>query len=925
MADLKISQLTGAAVLTGAEIVPMDQSGTTVGATVEQIAVYVGQQGFPGVPASITPSVLTNGVSVAFTAPAYGTPPTSYLVTILLNGVVTSFTGTGTSSPIVVNGLSNNVTYTAHLQAINAAGEGPPIVSAPFTPVPTPVPGYDGTIKVSGNKLINSTNATVQLRGTNIQGQYRGMILQESLLSSGVADFTAGSVGGNEIPQGPNLAYVQKWKMNAIRIGLNEATVLGYMCYNNNGTPVNPNNYGTNTNQSFFAQLEAQMAGIAAIGCYTILVLAWTNPGRCPPLGQDYMSNQDNSIQCWQALAARYGYPNGTSLVRNGGVVPDRSVIFELFNEPTNYAYQSAGVDYAPSWSQLFAGANVGFGTTYNTQGFKGSIAGNIGYSNVNPYTCSAPTNGSSPHLGGEILTIGTLVGGTGGTAGSYTNVPLTGGSGTGATANVTVAGGAVTFVKVLAPYGKNYAVGDTLSAVLTNIGNTTGFSIKVASVSIPQHFTPGELVVASTGGAQRIMYYYLNTTTGLPASGLGQIGLYQEQSAATGGTTTTLVDTSRTGIFAWTTNCFVGQTVNVLHGSIYTGTVTANTANTLTFASLTSSYVPVSGDAYWLTPVSVTTGATITGQSSGTTTTLTSGIAFYTAGHTQMLTAIRNAGAGNVCLMSGLNYNQDLGNTNVTWATYAPSDTTAPTGWNTSIGGTWTPQIAACWHPYPCESKVTAAVVASGGSGYSVGDKIYMPMLEDGSATSGSVYYQPRFTVATVSGSAVATVTIDSGTGGIPNQSTGSGPTGGGTLNIDIPTNPVAQSFTSGSGTGATFNLTYTYGNTGGNTSAMPNVPSWPVALALLTTPGCPLVITETGEHSGTGINGSPWMSAMTSWCDTNGVSMVCFAWVPTFYSTLGCDFVMVENVVDTPISSLTPSPGYGAFMYNWFTTHSA
>lgn len=87
----------------------------------------------------------------------------------------------------------------------------------------------------------------------------------------------------------------------------------------------------------------------------------------------------------------------------------------------------------------------------------------------------------------GTILTLNTLVGGTGynlGGSGSFPNVALTGGTGTGATADFTVASGVVT-VATLNSSGLNYTVGDTLSAANVNLGNSgTGFSIKVATIS---------------------------------------------------------------------------------------------------------------------------------------------------------------------------------------------------------------------------------------------------------------------------------------------------------------------------------------------------------------------------------------------------------------------------------------------------------
>ena len=84
----------------------------------------------------------------------------------------------------------------------------------------------------------------------------------------------------------------------------------------------------------------------------------------------------------------------------------------------------------------------------------------------------------------GIALTLGTRVGGSSYTNGTYTNVALTGGSGTGAKATIVVSGGTVTTVTLTAG-GDGYAVGDTLSATAASIGGTgSGFSIKVATIN---------------------------------------------------------------------------------------------------------------------------------------------------------------------------------------------------------------------------------------------------------------------------------------------------------------------------------------------------------------------------------------------------------------------------------------------------------
>lgn len=77
---------------------------------------------------------------------------------------------------------------------------------------------------------------------------------------------------------------------------------------------------------------------------------------------------------------------------------------------------------------------------------------------------------------------------GSGYTDGTYTSIALTGGDGTGAIANITVAGGAVTDVTIVV-HGKNYSIGNNLTAA---IPGGSGFQIIVEGlmtyVSLWQH-----------------------------------------------------------------------------------------------------------------------------------------------------------------------------------------------------------------------------------------------------------------------------------------------------------------------------------------------------------------------------------------------------------------------------------------------------
>jgi len=86
------------------------------------------------------------------------------------------------------------------------------------------------------------------------------------------------------------------------------------------------------------------------------------------------------------------------------------------------------------------------------------------------------------PRLG-VITAFSSIVGGSLYTNGTYVNVPLTGGTGSGALANIVVSSNVVTTVSLVTG-GTSYTVGDILSIDRTNIGGTgSGFSVTVLTV----------------------------------------------------------------------------------------------------------------------------------------------------------------------------------------------------------------------------------------------------------------------------------------------------------------------------------------------------------------------------------------------------------------------------------------------------------
>lgn len=121
----------------------------------------------------------------------------------------------------------------------------------------------------------------------------------------------------------------------------------------------------------------------------------------------------------------------------------------------------------------------------------------------------------------GGILTATITNGGAGYTNGTYNNQALTGGSGTGATANITVAGGIVTSV-VINGHGVNYAVGNTLSA---SIAGGAGFVLTVSTLMNFVSLYQNEIGTDKVSGALSVAIesYFETNDLGLVSGGPSQ------------------------------------------------------------------------------------------------------------------------------------------------------------------------------------------------------------------------------------------------------------------------------------------------------------------------------------------------------------------------------------------------------------------
>jgi hypothetical protein len=139
-------------------------------------------------------------------------------------------------------------------------------------------------------------------------------------------------------------------------------------------------------------------------------------------------------------------------------------------------------------------------------------------FSQVFPFPISADWN---INASGGILTAAITNAGAGYTNGTYNNTPLTGGAGTGATANITVAGNVVTSV-VINGHGVNYAVGNTLSASITG---GAGFVLTVSTLMNFVSLYQNEIGTDKVSGALSVAIesYFETNDLGLVSGGPSQ------------------------------------------------------------------------------------------------------------------------------------------------------------------------------------------------------------------------------------------------------------------------------------------------------------------------------------------------------------------------------------------------------------------
>ncbi len=252
----------------------------------------------PGRPRHVTAAAWTAFAYVHWDAPSRSgdSPLASYRV-VAKPGNATAVVP-ATQNWAVVQELRLGSTYNFEVTALNAKAKvGASSTSSDVT-LALPV------IHVTENHLVDANGNTVRLFGADRSGTEYSCVI-------------GGTVGAG-IFSGPSdaasIAAMASWRINAVRVPLNEDCWLGI-----NG--VNPKYSGRNYRDAIAAYVKLlNKAGIVAI-----LDLHWNAPGNVLSQGQQVMADADHSPAFWTSVATTF--------------LDTPGVMFDLYNEPKDVSW----------------------------------------------------------------------------------------------------------------------------------------------------------------------------------------------------------------------------------------------------------------------------------------------------------------------------------------------------------------------------------------------------------------------------------------------------------------------------------------------------------------------------------------------------------------------------------------------------------
>jgi aryl-phospho-beta-D-glucosidase BglC (GH1 family) len=266
------------------------------------------------------------------------------------------------SIPIVTAG-SGGKNFTVTLSGATGAALGSPVV-AKVSLAAKSTSSTALAIKVKGNTFVDQNGKTFQMRGVNVSG----------LESVAIQGWSASDPWGG---MKPVWSALQAWKVNSVRLPLNEASWLGYTCVDSNGATRDPD-----PGKNYRATVAQTITEANAAGLYVILDLHWSAPGTICPTDQNWMADTDHSIAFWTSIADTFK--------------ANPAVIFELYNEPvltdstagwSAWLNGSAQTTVRPGGGKTYAWTSAGMQQLLDAVRATGAtnvvLCGGVSYSNV--------------------------------------------------------------------------------------------------------------------------------------------------------------------------------------------------------------------------------------------------------------------------------------------------------------------------------------------------------------------------------------------------------------------------------------------------------------------------------------------------------------------------------------------------------------
>lgn len=232
------------------------------------------------------------------------------------------------------------------------------------------------------------------------------------------------------------------------------------------------------------------------------LVLLWCAVAQAQPIGPSSSSSSGsstNGLQCPTCTQGNVAIVNSAAT----GLVDSH---FGIFLENVCAGSDDSGaINTALGTLRTFANASItNSAALLFPNGAKCVVTQSLNFTGFTNQNLTVYGNGAEIYAAisqsslatGPIGLLASLAGGSSYTNGTYYNVALTGGTGTGAAANFVVSGGAVSAVTRVKP-GIGYVSNDSLSVNAADIGGTgTGFTISVSTLGAPVIDALGSLAI---------------------------------------------------------------------------------------------------------------------------------------------------------------------------------------------------------------------------------------------------------------------------------------------------------------------------------------------------------------------------------------------------------------------------------------------